>query len=270
MSAKICDAVIAVSASDFDLFRGIRPAQLEFIEQGVNIAKFKDAAAGEFRKSILSIGRFSQNKRLDLLVGLVQALRKHDSEWTLTIAGRPDDLLADDVRALAANAGVADGIHVVASPSEQALTRLMQESSFLASASEYEGFGITPIEGMSAGLIPLLSDIPPFQRLVARTGCGMIVDFAGLDGAADRLLEQLPQLSADYAALRAASMEAVNAYDWRSVCQAHAELYDAIIGSEAQTTPDLPVHARPFEAAVALADGRYDAATEKRSSSGKR
>ena len=270
MSVKICDAVVAVSASDFELFRAIRPARLEFIEQGVNIAKFHDASAREFRKSILSIGRFAQNKRLYLLVGLVQALRKHDPEWTLTIAGRPDDLLADDVRAIAASAGVVDAVHVVASPSEQALTRLMQESSFLASASEYEGFGITPIEGMSAGLIPLLSDILPFRRLVARTECGIIIDFAGLDGAADRLLEQLPQFSADYAALRAASMEAANAYDWRSVCQAHAELYDAIIGSEAQTILDVQIQARPLEAAVGLVDGRYDAATEKRSFSGKR
>jgi alpha-1,3-mannosyltransferase len=242
---------------------------LEFIEQGVNISKFHDASAREFRKSILSIGRFAQNKRLDLLVGLMQTLRKHDPEWTLTIAGRPDDLRADDVRALAANAGVAEAVDIVTSPSEQTLTRLMQDSSFLASASEYEGFGITPIEGMSAGLIPLLSDIPPFQRLVGRTGCGMIVDFANLDGAARRLLKQMPRISSDYAAQRAASMEAANAYDWRSVCQAHAELYDTISGTEAQKILDVAIHAGSFEAAAALVDGRYDAVTEKRSSSGK-
>ena len=269
LSGKIFDAVIAVSASDFDLFRSIRPARLEFIEQGVNISKFHDASAREFRKSILSIGRFAQNKRLDLLVGLVQALRKLDPEWKLTIAGRPDDLLADDVRALAANTGVAEASDVVASPSEQTLIRLMQESSFLASASEYEGFGITPIEGMSAGLIPLLSDIPPFQRLVARAGCGMIVDFADLDGAAGRLLEHLPRINPHYAAQRAASMEAANAYDWRSVCRAHAELYDAIAGTEAQTILDVPIQARPLEAAVGLVDRRYDFLAEKRRSSGK-
>jgi alpha-1,3-mannosyltransferase len=239
---------------------------LAFIEQGVNISKFHDASAREFRKSIISVGRFAQNKRLDLLVGLVQALRRHDPEWKLTIAGRPDDLLTDDVRALVEDADLAQAVDVVSSPTEQTLRRLMHESSFLASASEYEGFGITPIEGMSAGLFPLLSDIPPFQRLVARTGCGMIVDFADLDGAARRLLKSLPRISSGYATQRAASMQAANAYDWGCVCQAHAELYETITGTGERTI--VPIQARMFEEAVRLVDECHATAIEPSAISG--
>ena len=36
----------------------------------------------------------------------------------------------------------------------------------VASASEYEGFGVAAVEGMSAGLFPVLSDIPTFRNLV--------------------------------------------------------------------------------------------------------
>ena len=57
-------------------------------------------------------------------------------------------------------------------PRDETIKALMRKSSFVASSSEYEGFGIAAVEGMSAGLIPLLSEIPPFRRLIARTGLG--------------------------------------------------------------------------------------------------
>ena len=49
------------------------------------------------------------------------------------------------------------------------------------------------VEGMSAGLVPLLSDIPPFRRLVARTGLGMIDRlFRSRTPARVSLLQNLP------------------------------------------------------------------------------
>ena len=68
----------------------------------------------------------------------------------------------------------------------------MGNSSFVASSSEYEGFGIAAVEGMSAGLIPLLSEIPPFRRLIARTGLGFTIDYSSPDAAARLLLDRLP------------------------------------------------------------------------------
>ena len=170
--------VIAVSTSDFEQFRFVRPKGMLFIENGANVAKFYAASAGHFRKSILSIGRFAKNKRIDLLIAFMQALRRLDSEWKLTIAGRPGDLSAGDVGALVESARLEGVIDVVASPTDETVKSVMRNSSFVASASDYEGFGMAAVEGMSAGLFPLLSGIPPFSRLVARTGVGMIIDYS--------------------------------------------------------------------------------------------
>jgi alpha-1,3-mannosyltransferase len=258
MSMKWYGGVAAISASDYEQFRKIRAKGMVCIENGVNVSKFHDASARDFRKSIISIGRFSRNKRLDLLIGLLQALRRHDPEWTLTIAGRPGDLQVDDVTGLAEAAGVRETVTVIASPTDETVKDLLRNSSLVASASEYEGFGVAAVEGMSAGLFPLLSDIPPFRRLVARTGLGMIIDFAQLDAGARRLLESVPALSSKYAEHRTACMRAAKAFDWRHVSQQYASLYDAVIGTRVRTLLDVPVQVRTFDEAVDLIDARFE------------
>ena len=76
LSMKFYAGVAAVSASDFERFRSVRPKGMVCIENGVNVSKFYDASGRDFRKSILSIGRFAKNKRIDLLIDFVQALRR--------------------------------------------------------------------------------------------------------------------------------------------------------------------------------------------------
>jgi alpha-1,3-mannosyltransferase len=258
LSMKFYAGVAAVSTSDFEQFRMVRPKGMVCIENGANVSKFYDASAGNFQKSIISIGRFAKNKRIDLLIAFAQALRRHDSEWQLTIAGRPGDLKVDDVSALVEAAGLRDAINVVASPTDETVKTLMRNSSFVASSSDYEGFGVAAVEGMSAGLFPLLSEIPPFRRLVARTGLGMLVDYSHPDLGVRSLLQNLARIASEYAEQRAACMRAAMGYDWRRVCQEYVTLYDGATGAVVRTILDVPVQVRTFDEAVRLLDEHYE------------
>jgi alpha-1,3-mannosyltransferase len=258
LSMKFYSGVAAVSASDFERFRSISPKRLVCIENGANVSKFYDASAPSFQKSILWIGRFAKNKRLDLFIGFAQALLRHDHEWKFTIAGRPGDLTVDDVSLLVNAAGLRDAISVIASPTNNALRTRMRNSSFVASSSEYEGFGLTAVEGMSAGLIPLLSDIPPFRRLVASTGLGLIIDYSQPDAGARCLLRTLTEVVSEYAEQRAACIEAAAAFDWQRVCQEYGTLYGAATGAAERIFLDVPIQVRTFGEAVELIDSRYE------------
>jgi alpha-1,3-mannosyltransferase len=253
-SLKFYAAVSAVSASDFERFGAVRPRGMVFIENGANVAKFFDASAQRLQKSIVSIGRFSANKRLDRLVAFARALRRQDPEWKLTIAGRQADLSAEDVRALVDRAGLSEAVDVIDSPSDDEVRSLMGKSSFAASASDYEGFGMSAVEGMSAGLVPILSPIPPFRRLAGRTGLGLILDFAHPDAAVRRLIRNLPRLAAQ----RAACMKAAIAYDWRHVCEKFAALYAAATGTGVRTILDVPIQAGSFDETARLIDARFE------------
>ena len=250
--------VAAVSASDFERFGAVRKRGLVCIENGANVSTFHDASARTFQKSIVSIGRFAKNKRIDLLVRFAQALIRHDPEWKLTIAGRPGDLKAEDVTALVERAGLRGAVEVIDSPSDEAVRALMRKSSFVASASEYEGFGVAAVEGLSAGLVPLLSPIPPFLRLVARTGMGLVLDYARPEAAARQLIQNQARIARAYAEQRAACMEAAAQYDWRHVGREYAALYDGALGTRVRTILDVPVRAVSFEDAADLIDTYYE------------
>jgi alpha-1,3-mannosyltransferase len=167
-------------------------------------------------------------------------------------------LKAVDVRALVDDAGLGDGVDVVVSPTDERVKALMRTSSFVASASEYEGFGMAAIEGMSAGLIPLLSGIPPFRRLVARSGQGMIIDYSDPEAGARRLLRSVASIGSNYVGHRAACMKAALAYDWRRVCAEFAKLYDVATGTKIRTILDVPIQVRTFEEAVRSIDACYE------------
>lgn len=249
--------VAAVSASDYRRFEAVRPSGMVCIENGVDIHKFANASSLTFRKSIASIGRFSKNKRIDLLVSFLRELRGHDPDWTLTVAGQPSDLRADDVNALCAAAGVLDAVTIVASPSDATIRDIIARSSFIASASEYEGFGLAAVEGMSAGLYPLLSDITPFRRLIERAGAGLLLDFSDPAAAARQTCGCEQLIRSDYGKYRSMFIDVATAYDWCHVSRAYTDLYEAAIGTKVRAVLDVPVRVQTFAAAAALLDSTF-------------
>jgi alpha-1,3-mannosyltransferase len=237
MSLAWYDGVVAVSDSDQELFCRIRKRGIVCIENGVDISKYANASAAVPVKAILALGRLASNKRLDRLISFIAALRRRDPEWKLTIAGYPWDIDVADLTARAEAQHIRDAVEIVVAPSQEAIRELMGHCSVIASASEYEGFGLAAIEGMSAGLFPLLSDIPTFRRLITRAGVGILVDFSDAEAAADRVIGEWQTIEADYCHYRRSSIAAVSAYDWQSVSQKYERLYEYVCGAKTRCSP---------------------------------
>ena len=250
--------VAAVSAADHALFGGVRSHGLAMIENGVNIAKFAAAGAPAPSKAMIAIGRFSSNKRLERLISLLAALRWRDPRWRLKIAGRAWDVTAGELAATAEAESVADAVEIIESPSDDVLCEAMADCSVIASASDYEGFGMMAVEGLSAGLFPLLSDIPPFRRLVDRTGLGMVVDFADPEVAASRFVRRWGEIERDYGRHRDAAITAASFYGWSRASKEYESLYNSAVGNNVRSILDVGVRAISSAAAVTLLDDRFD------------
>ena len=67
-SAMAYDRVIGCSMSDLRQFSQIAPSRSMVIENGADIGKFADSASRTAKRRIVTIGRFSVNKRLDNLI----------------------------------------------------------------------------------------------------------------------------------------------------------------------------------------------------------
>lgn len=258
MSLSWYSGVATVSASDDDLFRKVRRRGRRLIENGVDTTRYFNAAATAPEKRMIALGRLSSNKRLDRLVRFLAVLRRRDPQWSLCIAGRPWDVTVQALRQLADRLGVGDALQLVESPCDADVRGLMAEASLVVSASDYEGFGLTVVEGMSAGLWPVVSDIPPFRHLVARTGAGTILEFADPEVAAERFLDAWPAIGAGFAAHRARVIAAAKSFDWPRVSEEYEALYHSALGRDVRTILDVPILVRTAPQAITLLDRRFD------------
>jgi alpha-1,3-mannosyltransferase len=258
LSSVFYAAVIAVSPSDEKLFSSIRHRGLICIENGVAVGKYADAGSKLPRKTILSHGRLSTNKRLDRVISLVATLRLTNGDWKLKIAGRPWDVSMEQLAKICDDAGLKDAVEIVLSPSDEALRAIMGQCSLAASASDYEGFGLSVIEALSAGLLPVLSAIPPYQDLVARTGAGAIIDFDDQKKAAEQLLRAWHSFSDDYDGNRLTTMKAAASYDWQHAADAYMKMYSDVLGHGRRTILNVPVRVSSFTQAVDFLDRTFE------------
>jgi alpha-1,3-mannosyltransferase len=227
-SSAFYDRIIASSAADAALFRKIAGNRVVAIENGVDTAKFADLASRRPRQTLIYFGRLAAHKRVGLLLPLLQELRRHGPGWRLIVASADEPALMalkDD----AARRGLADFAQFAFAPANAALAVLIRQSSYFISPSSYEGFGLAAVEAMSAGLVPILSDIPPFAALVARAGAGLLIEPENTIAAARAILDFDIGLRANLASQRAAAVATATAYAWPKVVERFIEQYRAVL-----------------------------------------
>ncbi|MCF1469374.1 glycosyltransferase [Agrobacterium vitis] len=225
LSASAYRSVVCCSASDLALFKVIQPRHSVLIENGVDTGKFSGLASRQPVKRIVTIGRFSVNKRLDHLLQAMAVLVKRDPQWRLDIAGSPSDLSAQDVSALIDANGLADHVGLHLQPDNCLLGELMSKASIFASASDYEGFGLVAVEAMSAGLVPVLHENDAYQALAVQHSGIELADFADPARAATSIEVAFARLEAQGADLRHALAADVSRYSWEGVAERYIALY---------------------------------------------
>lgn len=255
-SLKAYRAVLASSHADAAVFRRIRSTSLPVVENGVDVEKFAGAGSPTLRKHLVFIGRFASNKRIDRLLDLLAALRAIDPDWRLSVVGVPWDLTAEGIRETAAARGLEGALDLQVGLDQAAIRQTLGRASFVVSASEYEGFGISVVECMAAGLWPILSDIPAFRRLHEASGLGLLGDFTDPAQLAHAILSQIPRL-ADDGQWRDECMTFARRFDWTIVAARIEAIYRQVLGEDSRVVLGVPVTATDRVQAIQ----RMDAAT---------
>ncbi len=226
--------IVATSENDGAVFRRIAGERVTVVENGAEIGRYRDAAAPQLSRELIFFGRWSSNKGLIELLDLMVALRARDDRWRLIVAGRPYDLTADDLTARIAAGGLTGAVELHESPSDDALRALMTRASYFACLSRHEGFGIAAIEAMSAGLVPILSDIPPFRKVVADSGDGLLLPLGeAADASAAQVMRLHDQRSAGASttADRVRLIRFTDRYEWPAVVDRYEAVYRDVLRS---------------------------------------
>lgn len=235
-SALAYQRVIATSNSDGAIFgQVVNERSLRVIENGVDIDKFDNASSTSLRPTLIYFGRWSVNKGLLDTLDVFAALCKlrPQTPWQFIIAGREYDLNADAMLQHANQLGIADRIQIVANPSNAELSALISKASYFICMSRHEGFGIAPIEGMSAGLLPILSDIPPFRQLVNSTNVGLILAAASTPDAQAQQIGDFHKLQVTLqgndTVPRTSAQRAALPHSWNGVAASYVQQYDQVM-----------------------------------------
>ncbi|MBX4869122.1 glycosyltransferase family 4 protein [Rhizobium bangladeshense] len=227
VSARAYRRVVCCSASDLKQFSEIAPDSV-LIENGADIGKFADTASRRARRRIVTIGRFSVNKRLDHLLDAVAVLKSGDPEWHLDIVGAESDLNRVDIEGEIESRNLTGRVTLHVSPDNDTIRRIITEASLFASASEYEGFGLVALEAMSAGLLPVLNANDAFQTLAGRHPIIRLADFTSPQTAAAAMESVYDDLARRQDAVRSELLDAARGYSWDIVAGRYIDLYRSL------------------------------------------
>jgi alpha-1,3-mannosyltransferase len=183
--------ILASSTGDFDYFSRYT-GKIHLCGNGVNTDKFASAAAEKNRSPLQWIywGRLSRNKRVDQVIDLVAQARSLGYAVDFLICGADYDGLLDSFKQQVERLNLGNQVRFIPHLGDEALLQALRRRGVFITASEHEGFGLSIVEAMAAGLIVLCRDMPPINRFVSAGQSGFFLNFDG--GALDR--ERLKQL----------------------------------------------------------------------------
>ena len=228
-SSLAYDRVIATSDNDGKIFSAIvKSPKKVVIENGVNVEKYADKSAPARMPALIYFGRWSENKGLLETIEFFRRLVSQQPSWRLIIAGREYDHTQKELTALLQEYQLVESVRLAPNPSDEELASLIRQSSYFICLSRHEGFGIAPIEAMSAGLTPILSDIPPFRHLIEQAGAGALLDDGDLDNGVADLLALHARGELEYVRRRAWVRSFVERYSWKHIADQYVDIYTAL------------------------------------------
>ena len=109
---------------------------------------------------VLFAGSVFNRRHLPATIRAFAAATAAKPDARLVIAGADRSYPALDLAGLATEAGVGTRVELQQYVTEEALTSLYNRASVFVFLSEYEGFGLTPLEALSAGVPIVVRDTP--------------------------------------------------------------------------------------------------------------
>lgn len=229
-SARRAAAVITVSQFSRDeivRLLGVPADRVEVIYSGAT-ALAGMAAGDEAREPlVLYVGSLFNRRHIPELVAGFARLAQRVPAVRLEIVGDNRTRPHVDVEALIAASGAANRIRARSYLSDAELATLYRRASAFVFLSEYEGFALTPLEALAAGVPILLLDTPIAREIYGRAACYVERADPGLIAASlERLLEDGPLRRDAIAAGRAQ----VGRYSWRACAERTLEVLIASAG----------------------------------------
>lgn len=216
---------------------GIDRQRITYIPNGVNIVRFRQSnnkktvrkkfGIPEEALTILSIGRWTDQKQPQKLIEVLSSVEKEMKDITLVIGGK--GTLFDATKEYATKNDVKN-IKFLGFIEDDDLPDLYACSDYFIVASMYEGGEpiLTLAEAMASGLPCIVSDIQNF-RFIEGAKAGIVVDFNDTEKAAVEIIGYLHRDNSEHS--KNAREYALNNLDWRIIAKRYLDEFEKIVST---------------------------------------
>lgn len=176
---KKYDLVVAISDAVYvDASTSCR-VSIKKIYNGTTITSFKQrtdyAPIGNFPIKLVQVSRLMHEKKgQDILLKSLKIMVEdyHQTNWSLSLigSGNSKEYLIEMIK----NLGLTDRVELLGEKNREWLFQNLGRYHVLIQPSRYEGFGLTIIEGIAAGLPVLASDIDGPKEIINKTAAGFL------------------------------------------------------------------------------------------------
>ena len=215
LAARRAAVVLTLSAfSRGEIVRhlGIEASKVRVIPLGLGLSPDVErpaAAAPSGAPHILFVGSLFNRRHVDALVRAMPSVLRRVPGARLTIVGDNRTWPRIDPAGLADELGITTHVTVTTFVDDARLRALYAEATTFAFLSEYEGFGLTPLEALAAGVAPVVLDTPVAREVYGAAATYVAAPDAGLVADAltavltepehrARVLEAAPAVLAQY------------------------------------------------------------------------
>ncbi len=233
LAIKAFSKVIAVSRNDLELFKRIAPEKkLALIENPVNVEELAKLKSRPEENNFLFVGRLSKNKGLSQLLEAFALVKKQQPVFTVRIVGKEFDISIAELEKEISRLGLEENVKLRGEVSDKQLLQDYAISGVFVSASNYEGFGISAVEAMAAGLIPVLNDIQAFKGFVKSGENGFIVDFSDSRKAAKEILRVMKLGKSERKRLGRNAQRFASGFGWKEKIKDYIAEYESALEAD--------------------------------------
>jgi alpha-1,3-mannosyltransferase len=223
-------AVVCVSQHDREMFGKIVPPQrLRVIENGANIDRFWSLKKRIEPGLVLGISRLADNKRVDKVLQAMVFLKNRFPHLRLEWVGADFAGLRANLERRVVELGLCGRVRFHGAASGDELYRLLERAHMFVSASNYEGFGLSTIEAMSASTVVVVTAVGAHPDVVEDGVSGFLMDpdATRLSAHMERVLAMPAQKLAE---IGEAARAATKRFSWSQIAPRYEQLYREVLG----------------------------------------
>jgi glycosyltransferase involved in cell wall biosynthesis len=176
LAARAAERVITISEfskREIVAHLGVQASKITVVYPGVTAfigasdTRGTSLKGSSYRCTVLFVGSIFNRRHVPELIEGFALLARSRPDMRLEVVGDNRTTPRIDLEALVQAMGMADRVHLRSYVSDHELPQLYDDASAFVFLSEYEGFGLTPLEALASGVPVVVLDTP-----VAREICG--------------------------------------------------------------------------------------------------